>query len=59
MKNTCDNSKNRIEQMVDGIVGKETPNLSNKEKETRQHLAGRAAEYFMFMDDDGEHNNGK
>ena len=49
MKNTCDNSKNRIEQMVDGIVG----------KETRQHLAGRAAEYFMFMDDDGEHNNGK
>ena len=59
MKNTCDNSKNIIEQMVDGIVGKETPNLTDKEKETRKHLVGRAAEYFMFMDDDEEHNNGK
>lgn len=59
MKNTCDDSKNIIEQMADGIVGKETPNFTDKEKETRKHLAGRAAEYFMFMDDDEEQDNGK
>jgi len=45
--------------MADGIVGKETPNLTDKEKEARKHLAGRAAEYFMFMDDDEEQDNGK
>ncbi|MCB6570565.1 hypothetical protein LI142_13760 [Eubacterium limosum] len=59
MKNTCDDSKNIIEQMVDGIVGKETPNFTDKEKEIRKYLAGRAAEYFMFMGDDEEQDNGK
>lgn len=59
MKNTCDDSKNIIEQMVDGIVGKGTPNPTDKENEMRSRLAGRAAEYFMFMDDDEEQDNGK
>ena len=29
------------------------------EDEIKRHLAGRTAEYFMFMDDDEEQDNGK
>lgn len=46
------NSNNIIEQMVDGIVGKEKENPSEREQEIRRHLSGRAWEYLMFMDDD-------
>lgn len=45
-------SKNIIEQMVDGIVGKEKENPTEREKEIRRHLSGRALEYLMFADDD-------
>ena len=45
---------NIIEQMVDGIVGKQSETPTKREKEIRQHLAGRALEYLMFMDDDDE-----
>ncbi len=41
-----------ITQMVDGIVGRESENPTEREKEIRKHLAGRAWEYFMFLDDD-------
>lgn len=44
---------NIIDQMVDGIVGR-SENPTEREKENRQHLAGRALEYLMFMDDDDE-----
>ena len=47
-------SDNIIDQMVDGIVGKQKPNPSEREKEIRQKLSGRALEYLMFMDDDDE-----
>lgn len=46
------NSKNIIEQMVDGIVGKEKENPTEREKEIRRNLSGRALEYLMFADDD-------
>lgn len=46
------NSKNIIEQMVDGIVGKEKENPTERAKEIRRHLSGRALEYLMFADDD-------
>lgn len=45
---------NIIEQMVDGIVGKASETPTEREKEIRQNLAGRAWEYLMFMDDDDE-----
>lgn len=45
---------NIIEQMVDGIVGKESPQPTEREKEIRNNLSGRAWEYLMFMDDDDE-----
>ena len=40
--------------MVDGIVGKASETPTEREKEIRQHLTGRAWEYLMFMDDDDE-----
>lgn len=40
-----------IEQMVDGILGKDNGNSTERQKELRKKLAGRAAEYFMFLDD--------
>ena len=43
---------NIIEQMVDGIVGKENENPTEREKEIRKYLAGRALEYLIFADDD-------
>ena len=46
------NSKNIIEQMVDGIVGKEKEKPTEREKEIRRNLSGRALEYLMFADDD-------
>lgn len=46
------NSKNMIDQMVDGIVGKEKENPTEREKEIRRNLSGRALEYLMFADDD-------
>lgn len=46
------NSKNIIEQMFDGIVGKEKENPTEREKEIRRNLSGRALEYLMFADDD-------
>lgn len=45
---------NIIEQMVNGIVGKASETPTEREKEIRQNLAGRAWEYLMFMDDDDE-----
>lgn len=45
---------NIIEQMVDGIAGKKSETPTEREKEIRQHLAGRAWEYLMFMDEDDE-----
>lgn len=45
---------NMIEQMVDGIVGKQSETPTEREKEIRQNLAGRAWEYLMFIDDDDE-----
>lgn len=47
-------ANNIIEQMVDGIVGKQSETTTEREKGIRQHLAGRALEYLMFMDDDDE-----
>ncbi len=41
-----------VTQMVDGIVGKESENPTEKEKELRKRLSGRALEYLMFLDDD-------
>lgn len=43
---------NIIEQMADGIVGKETDNQTEEEKKSRRNLTGRAMEYLMFMDDE-------
>ncbi len=40
------------EQMVDGIMGKESEKPSQKETDLRKRLAGRAAEYLMFMDEE-------
>ncbi|MBQ9976277.1 MAG: hypothetical protein IJP16_07175 [Clostridia bacterium] len=45
-------SENIVEQMVNGIVGKESENPSKRETEIRKNLSGRALEYLMFMDDD-------
>lgn len=45
-------SKNVIHQMVDSIVGKERENPTERDKEIRRQLSGRACEYLMFMDDD-------
>lgn len=59
MKHNFENSDKTIEQMVDGIAGKDRPNAKAREKEIRKQLAGRAAEYFMFMDDDEEQDDGK
>lgn len=44
--------KPTLEQMVDGIAGKQKPDASPQEQELRRRLAGRAAEALMFMDDD-------
>ena len=44
-------SKDIVDQMVDAIAGKEKENPTGRDKEVRRQLAGRAAEYFMFMDD--------
>lgn len=41
-----------VEQLVDGIAGKETDNPSEKDIEMRRRLSGRAWEYLMFMDDE-------
>ena len=51
---TAGNKKddNIIEQMVNGIVGKESENPTEREKEIRKQLAGRALEYLIFADDD-------
>lgn len=49
---TTENSKNIIEQMVDGIVGANSN--KNAKKEIRSRLSGRAWEFLMFMDDDEE-----
>lgn len=46
------NSNNIIEQMVYGIVGKESENPTERETEIRRQLSGRAWEYLMFMDDE-------
>lgn len=46
------NSVNVVEQMVNGIVGKESENPTKREKEIRKNLSGRALEFLMFMDDD-------
>lgn len=43
---------NMVKQLVDGIAGKESENTTEKEKETRKRLSGRALEYLMFMDDE-------
>lgn len=45
------NTTSTIEQMVDGILGKDNGNLTERQKELRRNLLGRAAEYLMFMDD--------
>ena len=45
-------SENIVEQMVNGIVGKESENLTEREIEIRKNLSGRALEYLMFMDED-------
>lgn len=45
-------TENIVEQMVNGIVGKKTENLTDREKEIRKNLSGRAWEYLMFMDDE-------
>ena len=47
-------SKNIIRQMVDGIMGKESKNPNQREKEIRRQLSGRALEYLMFLDDEEE-----
>ena len=45
-------SKDVINQMVDAIVGKEKENPTERDKEIRRQLSGRACEYLMFMDND-------
>lgn len=44
--------KNIVSQLVDGIMGKESEQPTEKEKELRSRLSGRALEYLMFMDDE-------
>lgn len=55
-KETCRISEEKksdlASQMVDGIVGREGENPTEKEKETRCRLYGRAMEYLMFADDE-------
>ena len=55
-KETCRISEEKksdlASQMVDGIVGREGENPTEKEKETRRRLYGRAMEYLMFADDE-------
>lgn len=55
-KETCmvydENLSDIASQMVDGIVGRENNNPTEKEKETRRRLYGRAMEYLMFADDE-------
>ncbi len=43
-----------VKQLVDGILGKESENPAEKEKETRKRLSGRALEYLMFMDEEDD-----
>ncbi|MDD3489452.1 MAG: hypothetical protein PHR62_06185 [Paludibacter sp.] len=45
--------------MVGGILGKEAAKYTDKDKEMRKRLFGRAAKHFMFMDDNEEQYNGK
>lgn len=40
-----------VTQMVDGIVGKESDTPTEREKEIRKQLSGRAMEYLMFLDE--------
>lgn len=40
-----------VTQMVDGIVGKESDSPTEREKEIRKQLSGRAMEYLMFLDE--------
>ncbi len=55
-KETCRISEEKksdlASQMVDGIVGREGENPTEKEKDTRRRLYGRAMEYLMFADDE-------
>lgn len=55
-KETCRISEEKksdlASQMVDGIVGREGENPTEKEKEARRRLYGRAMEYLMFADDE-------
>ena len=44
-------TESKIEQMVDGILGKNTGTLTKRQEELRKNLSGRAAEYLMFMDE--------
>ena len=48
------NSKNIIDQMVDGIAGISSENPTEAAKDRRYRLSGRAWEFMMFMDDDDE-----
>lgn len=41
-----------IRQLVDGIVGPPSESPDEHEAATRRHLAGRAAEFFMFREED-------
>lgn len=52
MKNTYDDSKKHSRANGRWYCRKRKTNATAKEKETRSHLVGRAAEYFMFMDDE-------
>lgn len=47
-----ENTSDLASQMVDGIVGRESENPTEKEKEIRRRLYGRAMEYLMFADDE-------
>ncbi|MGN0548072.1 MAG: hypothetical protein ACI4IM_00575 [Acutalibacteraceae bacterium] len=49
---SVENTSDLASQMVDGIVGRESENPTEKEKETRHRLYGRAMEYLMFADDE-------
>lgn len=40
-----------VKQLVDGIMGKESENPTEKEQEARKRLSGRALEYLMFMEE--------
>ena len=41
-----------VEQMVNAIIDKENANPTDREKEIRKKLSGRAMEYLMFVDDE-------